>query len=202
MAPVRYTKHCAGCHPNTFHPEAGPAPHDRPEVIHAYLRGLFSEYIVSHPEERTDPRRFRLGREPSVSVTSQADWVNEQVSEAEKLLFRDPKRCAECHFMDWPADAAFPTVEPTRMPVRWLPQSVFDHGMHRLLACGECHPAATSTETKQILLPGVKNCQGCHRPEGAPIRCSECHTYHPATGPREMNGRQKIQQLAAGEPAS
>ena len=202
MAPVRYARHCASCHPNTFDPRFPdmPAPHERPEVIHAFLRGLSADHAMAHPDALADPRRQILGREAAVS--SSGEWTSRQVAEAERFLFRDAKRCAECHTLSWAEGASLPTVAPTRAPVRWLPQSRFDHGTHRLLACGECHAAETSERTTDVLMPRAGTCRSCHRPEGAADRCSECHTYHAATGPREMNGRQRVRELSAGSTAA
>lgn len=204
MAPIRFTRHCAGCHPNTFDARFAdmPAPHDRTEVVHAFLRGLYADYIVAHPDELADPRRRLLGREPTVPVATPNDWVRDQVSQAEEMLFRDPKRCQECHTLSWPSAGGLPAVAPTRVPVRWLPQSRYDHGVHRLLGCSECHASADSEKTTDVLLPTAKTCRGCHHPEGASDRCSECHTYHAATGPREMNGKQRVRDLASGTPAT
>ena len=77
MAPVRFVRHCAGCHPNTFDarfPDM-PAPHDRPEVIHAFLRGLYADYAMANPDALADPRRRLLGRESTVPVASPGDWA-------------------------------------------------------------------------------------------------------------------------------
>jgi len=195
MAPVRFVRHCAGCHPNTFDARFAdlPAPHDRPEVIHAFLRGAYANYLVTHADELVDPRRSLLGRE--TTVQSADAWVNDQVREAETLLFRDPKRCQECHVLSWEPGAVLPTVAPTELPVRWLPQSRFDHGTHRLLACTECHAAPASERTEDILMPRRATCQRCHHAGGASDRCSECHTYHGVTGPVEMNGGRVIARL-------
>jgi hypothetical protein len=46
MAPPKFANACAACHLLTFDKRFDDgAPHDKPEVIHAYLVERFSEYI-------------------------------------------------------------------------------------------------------------------------------------------------------------
>jgi len=202
LAPVRYDQHCAGCHPHTFgdarFPDL-PAPHDTPAVIRAFLKGVYSNYIVAHLDELAGPPRARPIGEPAAArsaLTAEA-WVAERIGAAEAVLFTDPKRCQLCHTLE--GDPREPRVVPTRVPVRWLPHARFDHGVHRLLACGECHGAAESTTTADVLMPRREVCAGCHNPGGAPERCAECHTFHAATAPVLMEGRLRVEGVAGAE---
>ena len=68
--------------------------------------------------------------------------------------------------------------------------------MHRLVHCTECHAAPESTETSDVLLPRLATCRQCHHMDGAADRCAECHTYHAANQPVEMNGPLTIRALA------
>ena len=46
MAPISYARHCADCHPLVFDNERFPGltvPHDRPEIVHAFLRTKYTE---------------------------------------------------------------------------------------------------------------------------------------------------------------
>src|SRR5437899_2518762 len=52
---------------------------------------------------------------------------------------------------------------------------------HPQFSCASCHQRALkSTETSDILIPGIATCQKCHAPGAgyAESRCFECHTYH------------------------
>ena len=90
-----------------------------------------------------------------------------------------------------------PQYLPTRIPVRWLPHSVFNHGVHRPIQCLECHKASTSTQTSDVLLPSVSVCRECHRAvQGARTGCVECHVYHDKSQETDLNGRRTIRQLA------
>jgi len=74
-----------------------------------------------------------------------------------------------------------PEVAASNTTARWMPHARFDHDAHRGFTCVSCHPnALTSTESKDVLLPGIAICQTCHAPglDRAESRCSECHTYH------------------------
>src|SRR5262249_39342249 len=211
MAPVRYAQHCAACHPNSFADVRFPGvvvPHDRPVVVHDFLRGLYTEYLARHPEELKGTPRERpvAGGATATSELTPDGWIRRRVEDAEKVLYRTydpdtgkPKYCIQCHEMTTAPGASLPTEIPTRVPIRWLPQSRFDHGVHRQLKCFACHPRAeTSTETSDILLPDRKDCARCHHPGGAGTACSECHTYHAAIGPDAMNGHLDIDGLIRG----
>jgi len=101
MAPVKFANACAGCHSLAFDKrfEEG-APHDRPDVVHAFLVRAFSDYVAAHPaevREAQDPGRNLAGRAASWpgQTVSPAQWVSERVAVAEELLWH--KTCAQCH---------------------------------------------------------------------------------------------------------
>jgi len=134
--------------------------------------------------------------------------VNEQVAVSEELLWH--KTCSQCHAISgtplqdvkiarWdaasgqrevpvPSDGSakvsagkLPTIAGARTKLQWLPHSRFDHDAHTGFSCVGCHQKAlASTETADILIPGIAVCQTCHAPGPgfAEARCSECHTYH------------------------
>jgi hypothetical protein len=208
MAPVKFADACAGCHLLTFDKrfEEG-VPHDKPEVVHAFLIKKFQEYIAAHPGEarvQRDPNRDLTGKTPppQFRVLTPVQWVTERTAEAEELLWR--KTCKQCHTLDFstksPAraipqsisenemhvpsstmSAALPYVHQANVTLLWMPHAKFDHDAHRGFTCLSCHAKAlTSTESSDILLPGIAACRTCHAPGPghADSRCSECHTYH------------------------
>jgi ribosomal protein L40E len=62
-----------------------------------------------------------------------------------------------------------------------MPHAKFDHQAHGGFTCVSCHEKALrSSDSGDLLLPGIKTCQTCHAhgPEHAESRCFECHTYH------------------------
>jgi hypothetical protein len=208
MAPVKFATACAACHLLTFDKrfEEG-VPHDKPEAVHAFMVKKFQDYIARHPAELRvvrDPDRDLTGKPlaPGVRVVTPAQWVAERAAGAEQLLWR--KTCKQCHSVGMvnknqpvrlpeslsetnltpvsgSASTELPYVEHANITRRWMPHAKFDHDAHRGFTCISCHEKAlASTESSDILLPGIATCQICHTPgaDHAESRCFECHTYH------------------------
>src|SRR5467141_2536407 len=67
--------------------------------------------------------------------------------------------------------------------------------------CVSCHAKAlTSTESSDILLPGIETCKTCHAPgpEYAESRCFECHTYHDWSKRKEVTPKFTLPALRTG----
>ena len=100
MAPVTFANACAGCHSLTFDArfEEG-VPHDRPDVVRAFLVKKFSEYAAAHPgelREVQEPERSLTGDAgPQVRTISATQWVVERLAVSEELLWH--KTCSQCH---------------------------------------------------------------------------------------------------------
>ena len=185
MAPVRFATACADCHLLTFDKRFDTGvPHDKPDVVHAFLVKKFQEYIAAHPAEvrvTREPQRDLTGKPipPEVRVLSPAQWVAERTADAEELLWR--KTCKQCHALNMVPGSDLPRVADAKLTTRWMPHARFDHDAHRGFACIGCHPGAlTSKETSDVLIPDLAACKTCHAPgaEHAESRCFECHTYH------------------------
>jgi hypothetical protein len=186
MAPVKFATACAACHSLAFDKRFNEGvPHDKPEVVYAFLVKKFGEYIAAHPgelHEARDPGRDLTGMplRAAVRVYTPNEWVAARIRDAEELLWR--KTCKQCHALAIGAGQnSLPVVEPARTTVRWMPHARFDHDAHRGFSCVSCHEKAlSSAETSDVLLPGIATCKTCHAPgpEHAESRCFECHTYH------------------------
>jgi hypothetical protein len=186
MAPVRFPFACSGCHSLSFDKRFNEGvPHDQPEVVHAFLVKKFGEYIAAHPAEVRvvrDPGRDLTGKPlaPEFRMLTATQWVTERTAEAEDLLWR--KTCKQCHTLaNGSGQNHLPAVEPARTTVQWMSHAKFDHDAHRGFSCVNCHEKAmNSTESSDMLLPGIATCKACHAPgpEHAESRCFECHTYH------------------------
>jgi len=129
-----------------------------------------------------------------------AAWVSQQLSGADKKFFGTKEDgCEKCHVFDRAAGTPVPEVIPPKIPARWLPHSKFDHGPHRPVGCAECHKAAASSETKDVLIPAVTACRDCHQPRGgARSGCVECHRYHDKSKERDADGPFKVPALLSG----
>jgi hypothetical protein len=228
MAPVKFANACSGCHSLTFDKrfDSG-VPHDKPEVVRAFVVKKFREYIAEHPNElreTRDPNRGLTGKplSPEVRVLTPAQWVAERSADAEELLWR--KTCAQCHalsfryegdpdklprFPPWlrsPNDNRFeqkplPEIMVAQEASRLMPHAKFDHGAHEGFTCVSCHAKAlTSTEASDVLLPGIATCKTCHAPgpEHAESRCFECHTYHDWSKRKEITPKFTLPALPVG----
>ena len=100
-----------------------------------------------------------------------------------------------------PANAIFPRVAPANITQRWMLHAKFDHDAHRGFTCTSCHAKAqTSTESSDVLLPGIETCKKCHAPgrAHAESRCFECHTYHDWSKRKEVTPKFALPALRTG----
>lgn len=195
LAPVSFEAHCARCHALTFddrYPDTE-APHEGPEALAAFLYRLYLEEDRGPGSVREDLiRRLVRGSDPPPGLTERA--AAEEVRRAELRLYENA--CVTCHVMDLEAEPR-PTVASPDVPATWLPYARFPHGDHLELpgvTCDGCHrEARSSTETADLLLPGIASCTPCHRagaqdePTEAsagsrvtpgPSGCRTCHDHH------------------------
>ena len=207
MAPVTYARQCAACHQLQFDKHLDiTVPHTTPADVHYFVVQELREYIAAHPgalhETVTMDRRI-----PGVVLTAAvahnpSEWVQLRTAEAETLLWR--KTCKQCHTLVFKPGSSIPNVVPPNQPARWFQHARFSHYAHQGIACVSCHvKATTSTETKDVLLPGIATCRECHRGDartqgGAESGCFLCHEYHNWEQPeRRVNGKYKIPQLSS-----
>jgi transcription elongation factor Elf1 len=97
--------------------------------------------------------------------------------------------------------APLPQIAPARITIRWMPHAKFDHDAHRGFTCVSCHEKAlASTESSDVLLPGIATCQTCHAPgpDHAESRCFECHTYHDWSQRKEVSPQFTLPSLRTG----
>lgn len=203
MMPIRFSTHCSGCHTLQFDRRFGDlqVPHDRPDVVHAFVASQFKEYIAKHPAaiHETEPPNRQLPEEMRTRPTARNsdEWVLFRAQEAEWLLWA--KTCKQCHTLN-ATGASLPEVAKSNIPERWLPHAEFDHQAHRAMSCVDCHSkAAESHDTTDVLLPSIATCQQCHRESAnrdtAESRCFECHLYHDWSKARRTRGRFSIPEL-------
>ena len=95
-----------------------------------------------------------------------------------------------------------PATTGKMVPDRWFAHTIFDHRSHRAIQCGDCHAAAESSATTDVLLPSIAVCRTCHGGAEANSSrvladCVLCHAYHD-----ESHGDPGVplRQLLTGEP--
>jgi hypothetical protein len=220
MTRIRYVNQCAACHALQFDQLIlQPAPHDQPQVVHAFITSKYQEYIQIHPEAVRLPVRAidqvaipglpaeALRPTPIASLqlaSSPAEWVQLRSQEAERLLWN--KNCKLCHASTEHEGQGLPQSVKAIIPPRWLPRSEFDHEAHRMLACVSCHTGIlNSRQTADINIPGIALCRECHKQGGASQlaadgRCFECHSYHDWRKERRITGVMEMAQPKASNP--
>jgi hypothetical protein len=191
MQPVVFEEHCASCHRLTFdarYPDCQ-ARHGAPAQVQEFLLATYA--LERCPDATAAPaggagsifdRRGRLGTPSILGDARRRRALEAEATEAAVTLFRSA--CDVCHRVDLDA-VPLPSVEPPRLPEAWMPGAGFSHLDHDEFGCGECHAAAAaSSETADVLLPGIAACRTCHGEDesaagwGGRLGCGECHAYH------------------------
>src|SRR5271165_6604486 len=220
MAPIKYVNQCAACHTLQFDPLiAEPAPHDKPEVVRAFLVDKIKQLVKANPELVHKPittgykdqievaRNFlRPTRDylvlPTVPTTPE-NWATQRVELAERVLWR--KDCKLCHSQTTGEIDKLPTSVKAVIPARWLAHSEFDHPAHRMMTCESCHSRISeSKQTSDVNLPGIETCRRCHKEGGAMKgaaagRCYECHSYHDWRKEQPLKAKFDLNALRAGK---
>ncbi|MDW8479463.1 MAG: hypothetical protein RML12_06030 [Xanthomonadales bacterium] len=191
MQPIDFERHCQGCHRLAFDPTAPEleVPHARvPEILFTLEAFYARRALEGGVGEADAPASLRLRRRPGQPVSREEReealaWARERARRVGESLFTG-RACAVCHRVAPPRAPEEPwQVAPVRLAGVWYPRARFDHGSHTSFACGDCHAAAESRESADLLIPGSENCRGCHAGERpAPNRvasaCIACHDYH------------------------
>ena len=195
MRPVNFEKNCRVCHSLQFDPETPELalPHGSAEFVSAYLRSLPKQYLdlagKTHAadangfaEKKLAGLRLQFGNGEELerrifhsTATSGPEAQIGTLSGATRAVFPG---CAYCHEVKT-STAGLPEITKPMMPELWLAQAKFNHAKHATVACAQCHDAARSKDTTDILLPSKETCAACHSQRGGVTdSCAECHTYH------------------------
>jgi hypothetical protein len=100
-------------------------------------------------------------------------------------IFED-RLCFNCHEIDilpGTGEHSQWQVRPVRLTQHWMPKARFDHSQHRISECEDCHAAAESESSADVLLPDIDNCRSCHggmSPSEGRLSstCVDCHDFH------------------------
>lgn len=218
MKPFTMAGECKSCHnlqfKNSDSPEGADdplagreVPHGSVDLVLATLveyyskRGLESTPAVKRPGTRERKPRRRKNSDATREPDEVLAWARQQADITAKILIED-SACATCHEVitksgeDGKQDSW--EIVPVRVNHNWMPDASFTHRAHATFECKECHNAAESEESTQVLMPGIDTCRNCHGGAGSTTkldsRCVDCHLFHnPAmdllyTGPEPANG--------------
>jgi hypothetical protein len=194
MRPVDFETMCQSCHKLTFdatEPERQ-VPHAKiQEIIYTLDEFYARRALDGEIRDPQAPTNLRTRRRPGQAVTPEIrqealSWAREKSRSVGESLFTG-RACSVCHAVSPGRQAEEPwMVAPVRVAGVWFPKSRFDHGSHTTMDCANCHRAATSTSSSELLLPDIDDCRMCHAGEqGAHDRlasgCTSCHGYHEST---------------------
>ncbi len=209
MAPLNYERHCAECHPLRLD-KLGELPHAAPELVLGALRERIARLQLEPAAEPTVPESrdgrplVRLLPRPAELTEKQTKSAAQMLAQADHAVFGLEAKgfCRQCHHIEirdgaWHVSPGEPASgEPASAggseamaPHRWLTHGGFHHEKHRTVACGECHAATASSNTSDVLLPGIATCRKCHGTSvatmGATVAsdCVTCHEYHASAHP-------------------
>ena len=216
MVPITMEKSCSRCHSLAFdldNPQRE-VPHGDPQKVIASLREYFStRFINEHLGGKASAVRRPGAIEPTPRLQKEGlEWVQARTMEVAQDMF-ERRACVTCHQVD-----AIETdhgkewkVRPNRINQHWFKSSRFPHYKHRNEKCSDCHDAVHSTQSSDILMPKIGQCQDCH---GGPhtedkvlSMCVTCHKYHqqgtgemePAPPPRMPIPRESAPASATAE---
>lgn len=205
MKPIIYEQHCASCHPLRLADNLaalGELPHAAPELVRGAIRERVAT-ILANPTPAEAPPVIRRLPSPAILNDPQAESADAMLTAADHAVFGLESKglCRKCHHVEirdnnWYVPTLNPqfsatTIGATRLmiPDRWFSHGEFNHATHLTVACADCHDVAGSTQTADILLPGIANCRKCHGSSPEPPNtsiaadCVLCHEYHGPTKP-------------------
>ncbi|UUX48635.1 hypothetical protein NUH88_14600 [Nisaea acidiphila] len=188
MQPVAMETHCGDCHRLTFDKDAPKrtVSHGKPGQVYRELQEFYAaRALEGGVQELEAPAVVRRRPGTPLSTPERLEalaWSREKADWAARYLF-SKSQCGSCHVLtntDGPPDQL--SVEPAKVAKHWFPKARFDHGAHKDVVCSDCHVAADSMESSDVLLPKIAVCRDCHGGEAAsdrvPSPCVTCHAFH------------------------
>ncbi|WP_267381971.1 MULTISPECIES: cytochrome c3 family protein [unclassified Sphingomonas] len=204
---VSMEANCQSCHSLAFGRADGMVrrlPHGNPEQAVGALQDFYAAHGVARPAavnvaSRRIPGDFAAASARALYGEAVADRGG-ATDRAVRALFAPGGACADCHRIIPPPRArslAF-GIAPVTIPIRYLARSVFDHRTHAAESCASCHAAARSNDARDVILPRIAECRGCHAGEKTahrgqvPSSCALCHGFHQsAPGPDDAPIRRR-----------
>ncbi len=202
MTPVSFEDDCAGCHKMTFN--AAGTERELPHAKEDEVARIVTDYFISAaleggvttesaPEVVKRKRRRIAGentaavREAQLSDSDRGvaiEWAKQEAVQQMDTIF-GTRLCGTCHearkFDDQTGTGRW-QVMPAILQRHWMPRAHFNHEPHKVMDCTTCHDAPESTRASDVLMPGIKLCQGCHqgqgKEDGARSECVDCHDFH------------------------
>ena len=195
---VAFEMDCSKCHSLQFDVETPELrlPHGNPEFVSAFLRSLPRQYAdfaarsgvanageqnrIAHEKVRRLFEHVSSGEELEKRILFSNSTIGPQrrigtVEGAPPAIYAG---CAYCHEVKANIAGKAEVTKPI-VTERWLQHGEFNHRKHATMACADCHNAAQSSETADIIVPTKNSCANCHSPAGGVEHsCATCHNFH------------------------
>lgn len=188
--PVTMETTCAGCHSLAFD-DAQPdrqLPHGEPEALRTHLEEFYVRQAALQQRAGPTPPARRVPNTPETRrcegepLDCGVAWADQEM---DRLFTK--AGCVSCHVVDREADGDW-RVRPVRLVEDWFPAARFDHRPHLNpgmdddgATCTGCHRAQDSSDSQDVLMPGIETCAGCHaedRRQSVALQCVDCHAFH------------------------
>ncbi len=191
MKPIDFEPMCQECHRLDFdirEPQRQ-VPHGKIAEIQFMLDEFYARRALEGGYgDAAAPPQVQQRRRPGQALSRQEQaealaWAREKSRKVGEDLFTG-RACTVCHTVALRPDAENPWyVAPVRVNGIWYAKAAFTHAKHEAnMKCGDCHAAADSKASSDLLIPGIDNCRQCHGGEGARDKvastCIACHGYH------------------------
>jgi hypothetical protein len=174
--PVSMERNCEGCHSLAYSRVGGTFL----KLRHGDVPQMLAQLSMAGPVQAMGTSRSRPG-EFAGNRSTGIDHPNFRLTGVAAQAMAPNGICGECHKPQMHGGKL--SVRPVTLVSRYMPNGWFDHSAHTQTRCSECHAAATSQSSADVLLPKVAECRSCHMGEGAakpkvPSSCAMCHAYH------------------------
>ncbi|MDP9056878.1 MAG: cytochrome c3 family protein [Pseudomonadota bacterium] len=179
--PVSMERDCEACHSLAYSRVGGTYL----KLRHGDVPQMLAQLSLVGPARTMAPTRTRPGDfAPNYNTnysTGRLYHANFALSGVAGRAMAPNGICGECHKPEMRGGRL--AVRPVTLVSRYMPNGWFDHAAHSQTRCSECHAAATSQSSTDVLLPRVAECRSCHMGEAAakprvPSSCAMCHAYH------------------------
>lgn len=192
MQAINMERDCAACHKLEFEPDNPQrvVPHGNLDHVLYTLTEYYGNLaLLGGYNDPKAPRVVRNRRRPGEKLTTAErkeafDWAADKALTVGEDLF-EGRVCSTCHEVtrvrqDYPPKW---DIAPVRIANHWLPKARFTHKKHETMDCADCHTAARSEESGDVLIPGIENCRECHAGTEAVTNrlestCVDCHGFH------------------------
>ena len=189
--PVTYAQNCQQCHTLQFD-EKTPGltlPHGDPVNVRAFLRSLEAQYKTHGMQQEKIVGRDRIDAYVAGKMAALRERTRTGEDLEQAVFFNDARGgatggrarfagCAYCHEVTPRAEAA-PMIAKPVTPHRWMTGAHFNHTPHTAMKCTDCHDAASSRKSGDVIMPRQQSCVECHGPKGGvSASCTTCHNYH------------------------